>query len=57
MPIPDMHECLETHTLLERNRHTEEDQPTKEALLPQRTSARVKCTYGETYLPIEAQLR
>jgi hypothetical protein len=30
----------------ERNPHTQEDQPTKEALLLPQTSARVKSTYG-----------
>ena len=35
-----------------RNPPTEEDQPTNEALLPPRTSARAKCTYGEDTLPL-----
>jgi hypothetical protein len=40
-----------------RNPPTQEDQPTNEALLPPRTFAWAKCTYGETYPTIEAHLR
>jgi hypothetical protein len=36
-----------------RNPSTEEDQPMWEALLPPRTSARAKCTYGEDTLALQ----
>jgi len=36
-----------------RNIPTEEDQPTKDALLLPRTSPRAKCTYGEDTLQLK----
>ena len=48
-PSPSCQVTIYINTLLERNPPTEEDQSTNYALLPLRTSARAKCTHGETH--------